>query len=173
MKVLEFPELRQTYEYDCGANALEAVLAYYGIAVLEAHILKSARTDSRFGTTMRGMTRVLEEYQLEYDARQMNIDDLLHYIDHDIPVIILVQASADEQREYAQDREDGHWVIAIGYDDERIIFEDPYAFTRTYLARRELDERWHAIDEGILVCSLGIAVHGTKRFEPNAVVHMG
>jgi predicted double-glycine peptidase len=28
-----FPELRQASGYDCGASALQSVLAYYGIAV--------------------------------------------------------------------------------------------------------------------------------------------
>jgi len=40
MKILDFPELRQTFNYDCGAKALQSVLAYYGIDIREEEIIK-------------------------------------------------------------------------------------------------------------------------------------
>ena len=36
-----FPELRQTYTYDCGVSCLQAVLAYYGIQIRESELLES------------------------------------------------------------------------------------------------------------------------------------
>lgn len=38
--MLNFPELRQTYGYDCGAKATEAVLAYFGMDIREDLIMK-------------------------------------------------------------------------------------------------------------------------------------
>jgi predicted double-glycine peptidase len=35
MKILKIPELRQAYVYDCGANAVQSVLEYYGIDIKE------------------------------------------------------------------------------------------------------------------------------------------
>jgi len=52
MKILEFPELRQTYEYDCGANALQGILAYYGMEIREELIIKSAKTNKIYGTSI-------------------------------------------------------------------------------------------------------------------------
>ncbi len=49
MVLLDFPELRQAYDYDCGATALEAILAYYGIEVREELILKCAKTTKKYG----------------------------------------------------------------------------------------------------------------------------
>jgi len=47
MKMLDFPNARQTFEYDCGAKAMHAVLAYYGVNANENEILKIAKTNKR------------------------------------------------------------------------------------------------------------------------------
>jgi len=45
-----------------------------------------------------------------------------------IPVILLLQAWKDEDDStpYAVDFDDGHYVVAIGYDQQYIYFEDPW-----------------------------------------------
>jgi hypothetical protein len=48
---------------------------------------------------------------------------------------------------------EGHWVVAIGYDNDdpdntKLIFEDPASFFRTWLSEGELIERWHDLNEG-------------------------
>lgn len=47
---------------------------------------------------------------------------------------------------YATVWDAGHYVIMVGYDDDRLFFVDPSNASPAgyvYLPRTELDERWH------------------------------
>jgi ABC-type bacteriocin/lantibiotic exporter with double-glycine peptidase domain len=173
VKQLKFPELRQTYEWDCGAKALQAVLTYYGIEIREELLMKYAKTNSKDGTSISKMQYVLKKFELKFDAKQMTIKDLKNYIDRKIPVIILLQAWNGKILNYTNDFHDGHWVVAIGYDANKIIFEDPYSFERTFLKSKELEERWHAKEKDNIILNFGIAVFGKKpKYNPNKIIHM-
>ena len=53
----------------------------------------------------------------------MSYDDLEGFIDKKKPVICLIQAwNGDSDYDYSKDWEDGHYVIAIGYDKNNIYF---------------------------------------------------
>lgn len=173
MKQLEFPELRQTYEWDCGANALQAVLTYYGVKIREELLIKYAKTNSKDGTSIAKMQYVLEKFKLKFDAKEISIKDLKSYIDREIPIIILLQAWNGKNINYSNDFHDGHWVVVIGYDANKIFFEDPYTFERTFLKNKELEQRWHAKENDRKICNFGIAVFG-KKHEYNAkkTIHM-
>ena len=173
MKQLDFPELRQTYEWDCGAKALQAILAYYGIEVREELLIKYAKTNSKEGTSIARIQYVLERFKLKFDAKKMTIKDLKNFIDKGIPVIILLQAWSRKKLDYTNDFHNGHWAVAMGYDTNKIIFEDPYSFERTFLKNKELKERWHAKEKGSIILNYGIAVFGKKRkYNPNKIIHM-
>lgn len=73
MKQLDFPTLRQTYEYDCGAAALQVILAYYGLNIRRELILKLAKTNKKTGTSISGMLYVLKKYNLQFDAKMSTI----------------------------------------------------------------------------------------------------
>jgi len=173
MKQLEFPELRQTYKWDCGAKALQAVLTYYGIEIREELLIKYAKTDSKNGTSILKMQYVLKKFKLKFDAKSMAIKDLKDYIDREIPIIILLQAWNGKNINYTNDFHDGHWVVVIGYDTEKIIFEDPYSFERTFLKNKELENRWHAKENGNKIFNYGIAVFGKKpKYNSDKIIHM-
>lgn len=132
MKLLDFPELVQTYQYDCGAKVLQSILYYYGIEVYEEMILKYAKTNNNIGTLIINMEEVIGKFGLLYDSKKMSIDEMISYINHKIPVIILLQAWGIIDKEYSENH-NGHWVVAIGYDENHIYFEDPYIQFRAYL----------------------------------------
>lgn len=173
MKQLIFPELRQTYGYDCGAKALQSVLVYYGIELSEEVVMKSAKTTKRSGTKIKDMLHVLTENGLKYDSKEMSIADLKKYIDRKIPVMILLQAWHKTDMDYTNKYRIGHWVVAIGYDGEKFLFEDPNAFYRTFLTEKELIGRWRSVEDGNKVMNHGIAVYGKKpSYEHNKIIHM-
>lgn len=60
MKKLILPKLRQTYPFDCGAKALQSVLAYYGVFVREDKIIKLAKTN-KDGTNIKGLIDVIKK----------------------------------------------------------------------------------------------------------------
>lgn len=174
MKMLTFPELRQTYDYDCGPKSVQAVLAYYGIDVREAPIMKLAGT-SRSGTPIRGIVRALRKYGLKYKVGKMDIAGIKRELDRNRPVILVLQAWATKEVvNWEKDWIDGHYVVAIGYDARRIFFEDPSSVMRTYLTYDELMARWHDVDtEGRRYFNYGIVAYGRKpEFDLDRRIHM-
>jgi predicted double-glycine peptidase len=174
MPILDFPELRQTYDYDCGACALQAVLAYYGIERFEGELIKSAKTSKTTGTTIPNLLRLLKASKLKYDSRSMSPAEAREYIVQGIPVILLLQAWSDKKKkDYSSSMRDGHYVVAIGFDDARIIFEDPYVLKRTFLTDQELIKRWHGHAGGKPILNHGIAVYGKKStYRPKQTIRM-
>jgi ABC-type bacteriocin/lantibiotic exporter with double-glycine peptidase domain len=145
-KLLNFPPLRQVYQYDCGANAIQGVLDYYGIDVREGVILKMAGT-TKSGTNIRGVKKVADYFGLKYKDGAMTISDLKKWIDKKIPVIIVLQAWTEQEKvNWAKDWKDGHYVTVIGYSKKRIYFSDPSCERETFLTYKELEKRWHDRD---------------------------
>ena len=180
-KILTFPALRQVFNYDCGASALQAVLCYYGIEVREEYILKKleAKHTDIFnnGVHLSAIKSYSESKGLEANViSNLTYTDLINYIKKDIPVIVLLQAWKDSKspKRWKDDYRDGHYVVAIGYTDDSIIFEDPSSFERTYLKFKELMKRWHAVDDNNeprkeTEC---IVIVGKPKFDPKKIVHM-
>jgi ABC-type bacteriocin/lantibiotic exporter with double-glycine peptidase domain len=173
MKQLDFPELKQTNEYDCGAKALQAVLTYYGIEIREEILIKSAKTNKKTGTTIKGILDSLKKYKLKFDSKSMDLKELRNYLDKKIPVMLLIQAWNKKSIDYTKDFHDGHWVVAIGYNRDKIFFEDPYTFNRTFLKNKEFEKRWHSKEKSKKIVNYGIAVYGKKpTYDSKKVVKM-
>lgn len=174
MKILEFPMSIQTYDYDCGAKALQAVLAYYGICVKENVVLRLAGTKEKCGTPISGIRRTAKKYGLGCSCGEMAISEIKELINKKTPVIILVQAwTGNKQVDWKKTWKDGHFVIVIGYDKNKIYFEDPFVFRRTFLTYKELKERWHGVIKGKKRHSFGIVISGKKpKFDLNKKRHM-
>lgn len=144
---MEFPKFRQTYNYDCGAKAIESVLAYYGIDVKEEEIIKIAGTKKTDGTSLRGIEKVARRFGLRYKEGKMSIDKLKKNVDKKVPVIICIQAwNYNDNINWEKDWKDGHYAVVVGYSKKRIYFEDPASIFRTYLSFNDLERRWHDID---------------------------
>lgn len=77
----------------------------------------------------------------------MTDEELEECIDKQRPVVLMLQAWPNGKvKSYAHDWHDGHWVVAIGYDEEVFYFEDPSIHGgRGYISRHELTSRWHDI----------------------------
>lgn len=177
MKILDFPEFKQIYNYDCGATALLSVLTYFGIEIFEDEIIKIAGTAKHIGTPVPGMLKVLKEKRLRAELKELTIDDLIKSIDENKPVILRIQAwslKKEDETEWKKDWKHGHYVVAIGYDDEKIYFEDPWCSERTYLKFDELKDRWHDIDiDGKKYVNCGIVIESQRKTgELDKPIHM-
>lgn len=171
--LLTFPHAIQTYDHDCGAAVLQGVLLYYGIEVRKQVLFKHAKTNKKVGTLIRGMLRTLEHYDLKHDSRVMTLDDLKSYLDKKIPVILFMQGGTPDPKEDFEDFDDSHWVVAIGIDKSNVYLEDPYAYSRVYLSRDELLQRWHGQEKKVRHVHHGIAVMGKKpTYNPDKIIHM-
>ncbi len=170
MKMLDFPNARQTFEYDCGAKAMHAVLAYYGIDVNENEIIRIAHTNKKSGTSLQGMMAVARHFKLSATMGEMSVQKIKECIGKDIPIILLLQAWAKRKVKNWQNHwNDGHYVVAIGYDKKKIYFEDPYTISHTFLPYKELERRWH----GEKRCRIGIVIKGKKKYSSEKSIPMG
>ena len=172
MRILEFPETRQVFNFDCGANALVSVLVFAGLEEREDRVAMLARTTHN-GTSTTGILRVMQYYGLPYRAGQrMKVNDLRRGIDAGFPTLVTLQAYRESNRPYRELWEDGHWTVAIGHDKRRILFEDPSAFHRTWLADEELHQRWHDVDRGKRIWQWGCTVFVNGQFKAGHHLHM-
>lgn len=159
--------LPQPNGYSCGAAALMAVCNYFGKGpkTIQRYeeLLKSNRHD---GTSYTRMVRLAKKLKLHASAKQnMTQADLEEYLFRGIPVICSIQAYCPP-KDYAKN-DSGHFVVAIGYDDDNFYFMDPsipaWHLRRGFIPRAMLDARWHD-NEGTVrnpevLTHLGLVIH--------------
>lgn len=140
---------RQTFDFDCGAKALQTVMAYYGIDIRQDELMKELGT-GKDGTLVEKLISVSEAKGFHVEAREhRSIGEVKRYIDEGHPVIVLLQAWAERYmtlKDWRNDYDDGHYAILIGHAKGVLLFEDPASFRRTWLREHEFLARWHDLD---------------------------
>ena len=157
------------------------MLDYYGIDTREGDLVKVLGTKStdieKNGTKMRDMAELAEYYGLRTEVRRdMSIDDVLRFVNGGIPVILLLQAWKDFSRtaEWNDDEDDGHYVVAIGFDGDKMIFEDPSLTVRGWMSKAELEDRWHGLDDDdvTIVKHAAVVIFGEPEFDSSKKQHI-
>jgi predicted double-glycine peptidase len=147
--MIELPIGRQTFDFDCGAKALQIVMAYYGIDISEGDLIEELRCDTS-GTPVQNMISVAEAKGFKVVARcAFSLKEVKRLVDGKHPVIVLVQAWAERYmtlEDWKADNDDGHYVIVIAHSGSIIVFEDPSSFHRTWMTEEEFMARWHDVD---------------------------
>ena len=149
---IPLPDTRQQTGYTCGAASLRAVCEYFGVGPRTEQGYVADMRMPRAGADPEHFTRALAHYGLEFKTfHRMGLRQLKRAIDRKRPVIMMLQAwptpgKIRRATDYRADWDDGHWVVAIGYDERVVYFEDPsIARARGYMSYRELELRWHDV----------------------------
>jgi ABC-type bacteriocin/lantibiotic exporter with double-glycine peptidase domain len=149
MAMIDLPVGRQTFDFDCGAKALQLVFMYYGVDVREDELMRELETDEN-GTHVENMISAAERRGFQVVARcGVSLKTVKKFVDEKYPVIVLVQSWAERYmtlEDWKKDYENGHYVIIIGYSGNIIVFEDPGSIRRTWLTDEEFIARWHDMD---------------------------
>lgn len=147
--MIDLPGGIQTFDFDCGAKALQLVMAYYGVDVREDRLIKALGVDSD-GAPVKNMIAVAEKKGFQVVAKSgFTLETVKQYVDQNHPVIVLVQAWAERYmtlKDWRKDDDDGHYVVVIGHHGYIIIFEDPSSLRRTWMTEEEFIARWHDVD---------------------------
>ncbi|MBP7460466.1 MAG: C39 family peptidase [Candidatus Delongbacteria bacterium] len=171
--LIKVPQTRQATGYTCGVAALQSLLYYYGDEWRQDRLEKALDADSTNGTNYRNIVTFCQD--LGYTTNlyfNLSLDSLKSMINRDIPVMLAIQAWADLPIDYKNEWESGHYVICIGYDQDRFYFMDPSTIDNyTYIPTSEFIDRWHDIDqEGIRLYSFGLTIFkGTPSFNPENI----
>jgi predicted double-glycine peptidase len=140
---------KQIYDYDCGAQALQTVMNYYGVEVNGDDLIQALGT-TEAGTPPQSIISVAQSHGFEIKSgTQWSLNQVKQYVDAGTPVIVLLQAWADRYMtldDWRRDWDDGHYAIVIGVSKDVLLFEDPATIRRTWLREREFLARWHDMD---------------------------
>ncbi|MFH1382103.1 MAG: cysteine peptidase family C39 domain-containing protein [Chloroflexota bacterium] len=135
------------FGFDCGAKALQLVMAYYGLDIREDELIGELNCDVVHGVPPQRMIAVAEAKGFRVVAKcDFSLEEVKQVVDKNQPVIVLVQAWAERYMtldDWKDDKDDGHYVIVIGHNGSIIVFEDPSSFRRTWLTEEEFLARWH------------------------------
>lgn len=173
--LLQLPLTRQATDYTCGVAALQSIFAYYGDEFTEMPLAKSLKCNFKFGTAYKSIESYAKQqgYSVEIH-KDMTLEQLKQLIDKRLPVLCLVQAWAAVPTDYRTEWKDGHYVVAVGYDEKNIFFMDPSTLGDfSYIPLDEFVERWHDTDGHERLHHFGMVIQKDKvKFEPGVATFM-
>jgi predicted double-glycine peptidase len=158
--LIKIPMTRQATNYTCGVAALQSVFAYFGEDFREDALARRLKADRNEGTSYKRMRKLARSKGYTVDVKTgMTLQNLKGLIDRKKPVICLIQAWPDKKVNYKTDWEDGHYVVAIGYDANDFYFMDPSTLGYyTYIPIKEFLDRWHDTDSKAKLFNFGMVV---------------
>jgi len=176
------PDVRQSTDYSCGASALQAVLAYWGIDSTEGILIRELNSSPETGTTPGSILDVASSRGLNaFISENMSVENLRSCTQEGIPVIIPAQAwNGDYDADgtwvikvpdnWEDTWEDGHYMVVIGVDTSNVYLEDPSLLgTRGVIPIDEFITRWHDFEGGsgpsdprIVHNHMGIIIKGNE-----------
>jgi ABC-type bacteriocin/lantibiotic exporter with double-glycine peptidase domain len=170
-KLIKIPQTGQAKFYTCGVAVMQSLLYYNGIERDQEELEPALGSSPAYGTSIDSMRRFLNENNIDAELLQnLSLRDLRGYIDSGRVIVCLMQAWDDEPgHDYTDTWNDGHYIVAIGYDDDRIYFMDPYTIANyCYIENNDFLTRWHGINLGVRYLNAGIVVAN-----PNPVYNPG
>ena len=142
--MLQIPSKKQETLYDCGPAALYAIIKYFKIKPSSYEdLVKDCKTTNYYGTDPKNIIKVASDYGLKTkEYNDMTLKQLESVLDKEKPVIINIQAWCNDN--LIHDLSCGHYVIAIGYDENNIYYKDPFfhAKNTSKMAKHEFLKRW-------------------------------
>jgi predicted double-glycine peptidase len=178
---LRVPLVRQATDYSCGPASLLGTIYYWQAGNIgESELYKIAGTTQADGTSYRdlgaGAALYGKAYGLTAETRDhLTTADLRGYLAQGTPVILDIQAWRGPKTQdlpWADDWEDGHFVVLVALDADYAYFMDPSAAAGyAYMPLAELDERWHDYDmvngKKVVADHAGVAVRGAQGLTTN------
>jgi hypothetical protein len=179
--LVRVPFVQQKQDFSCGAAATLLLMRYWCVDAYEnateADLYEPLRTTRANGTEPEPMVDLFHRsgLQAEYRTATVRVDDLERAVIAGEPPIVDLQAWSDRTDPWAQTWDAGHYVVMVGFDEDRLYFADPSRATPggyAFLLRGELDDRWHDLSGELDVPleRMTIFVRGTKRWSPIGAV---
>jgi ABC-type bacteriocin/lantibiotic exporter with double-glycine peptidase domain len=160
MKMMHYPTVKQRTHDDCGAACVSSILRYHSRRHQYVKLCKQLKL-SKIGVDESEMVKFLRAEGFKAELMDnLTIDGLLECLKGERPVIMIIQAWSRRKTETYACTDYGHYVLAIGYNEDRIVFMDPALPFGTYgfVTREELDKRWYLLGEGSSMRRVGIVV---------------
>ena len=171
--LISVPLTHQCYDYTCGVGALQSILYYYGKHFRQDELAKVLEPDSIKGTNYRRMAEFARSLGFQVDVlTNMSLENLKKMIDDRKPVIVLIQAWPETPVQWSESWNEGHYAVAIGYDERNIYFMDPSTLGHyTFIPIPEFLDRWHDMDDRGKLIHFGMVVtrEGSMIYNPDVI----
>ncbi|MBZ0186775.1 MAG: C39 family peptidase [Candidatus Obscuribacterales bacterium] len=163
-KAVRVPLTRQSSNYTCGAAALQSIFGFYGDEYREDVLARLLKSGPRHGTNYHRIERLARSKGYEVRSYEnLTVKRLKEFLDDGKPVICLIQAWSETPCDYSDDWQDGHYVVAIGYDTTDFFFMDPSTLGNyTYIPEKEFLARWHDTDGKEVLVNFGMVISKSK-----------
>lgn len=178
-RFIHVPLCRQETEYTCGVACVQSILGCYGMDYRQDELAQILESKPILGTDYQKILLFMRMlgFQASF-VKNMSIDNLKCYINDGVTPMLELQAWAESCVDYASDWKDSHYVLACGYDGNRIFFMDPWTLGNyTYLPAEELRKRWHVPDVHFGQCYGGGLIikseHYPFKYDPGDVKYLG
>jgi predicted double-glycine peptidase len=168
--MIPLPNVPQPDGISCGDATMLSILLYFAVGKQKiAEIKEEVKTTRKDGTYYLNIVHYANKLGLRAMAiKKMTLERLERCIEKGWPVICSIQAYGAKPQDYVRnDMDNGHYVVAIGFDKDNLYFMDPSAPAwdrrRGWVRKREFVRRWHD-DEGMngnveIIYHLGIVIH--------------
>lgn len=167
------PDVMQMDESSCGVGCVQAVAMRLGHWGYQREWAESLGTTLESGTPPDGIVKGFLDIGVSAEVVEgMTLEALKDHLDAGRAVILDIQAWHGEPGyDYASEWEDGHYVVAVGYNDDLVFLEDPSLLgTLGYVTQAELAVRWrdYEVIDGKRreYVRSAIVVHGKPVFQP-------
>jgi predicted double-glycine peptidase len=163
VRELRLPDVRQATPYTCGAAALLSVLAYFGQEAREDTLAEALGTTPEDGAPPDAIVRVATAHGLAVRAKEgWSLAELADAMRRGRPVLVALQAWPDRGRaSFADDWDDGHYVVVVAVERRVVVFEDPSILGgRGVLTHAAFLDRRHDRDGARSYVHLGIEFGG-------------
>ncbi|MBI5966294.1 MAG: C39 family peptidase [Deltaproteobacteria bacterium] len=171
--LIRLPLIRQATDYTCAVAALQSVLYYYGEEFREDQLAKALESTPENGTDYRRIVRFATErgYQVEV-LSDISLQDLQSMIDRKIPMIVALQAWAEQAVNWETSFEEGHYAVVVGYDRKNMYFMDPSTLGHyTFIPTSEFLRRWHdKHTDGTILNRFGIVISKDRPYYDAEVI---
>lgn len=157
-QLLDVPDIRQEFDYDCGAAACLAIANYFRIGPQSLGEMRDIlNTEKKNGTELIRMIDFFNANGLSVTSGQgWTIEDLKQFFLAKMPVICAIQAYGSPADERAN--RSGHYVVVIGLALGQIVLQDPSS-GRRIVPELDFESVWHDKDENEnILKKFGIAV---------------
>jgi predicted double-glycine peptidase len=148
VQFIKVPLCHQETPYTCGVACVQSLLAGYGIIYTQDVLAELLNQKPIYGTDYNNILSFVT--MLGFQAsfhNDMSIDSLKDLINKGITPILILQAWKDIEIDYTYNWKDSHYAIACGYDNNRILFMDPWTLGYyTFIPIDMLLKRWHNFD---------------------------
>ena len=116
---INLPPIQQEKPYTCLPACLRIVLHYLGISLTEEEIADACNT-TEAGTTLTDAVHAV--HSLGFNATRIQnatLEDLMHYLNHNEPVIVLVGVEHLPYGDFGT-----HAVTVCGFEGDEILYID-------------------------------------------------